>query len=383
MKIMISAGEASGDMHAASVAKEIKKICPKADIFGMGGAQMKAAGVRIIYDIENLGIIGIVEVLKHIPFFLRLRSFLKETMEKEKPDVLVCVDYPGLNMKLAEIARRLSIPVVYYIAPTIWAWQKGRAKKIVRDVKKVISIFPFEAEAYRRAGADVAYVGNPLIDTVKTTLSFEAALSYFGADISAKRILLMPGSRKNEVEGLLPVMLTAAQKIAGKADCEFFLPRASTIPREVLGDILQKYPDISVKITEDKVYDLMQICHACVASSGTATLETALMKLPTVLVYRLAPVTWFLAKHLVQVRYAGLPNLLLGKEVTPELLQDAVTAENIATVMIPWVTDNDAWEKKRKELDEVRRVLDAGGAVRNAAQWIIKTAGEAHGHEAK
>lgn len=383
MKIMISAGEASGDMHAASVVKEIKKICPKADVFGMGGAQMKVAGVRIIYDIENLGIIGIVEVIKHIPFFLHLRSFLKETMEKEKPDVLVCVDYPGFNMKLAEMARKLSIPVVYYIAPTIWAWQKGRAKKIVRDVKKVISIFPFEAAAYGKAGADVAYVGNPLIDTVKTTLSFEEALSYFGAHDSAKRILLMPGSRKNEVEGLLPVMLAAAQKIAGKADCEFFLPRASTIPREVLRDILQKYPDISVKITEDNVYDLMQICHACVASSGTATLETALMKLPTVLVYRLAPVTWFLAKHLVQVRYAGLPNLLLGKEVTPELLQDDVTAENIAAVMTPWVTDNDAWEKKRKELEEVRRVLDAGGAVRNAAQWIIKTAGEAHGHETK
>ena len=202
MKIMMSAGEASGDMHAAAVAAEIKKLYPGTDIFGMGGADMRRSGVRIIYDIENLGIIGLVEVIKHLPLFFKLRSFLKEAMLREKPDVLVCVDYPGFNMKLAHVAKELGIPVVYYIAPTIWAWNKGRAKNIVRDVEQVASIFPFEADAYRKAGAHVTFVGHPLADTVKPSMTKEAAMAYFHGDPNKKRILLMPGSRKNEVAGL-------------------------------------------------------------------------------------------------------------------------------------------------------------------------------------
>lgn len=379
MKIMISAGEASGDMHASAVIKEIKKIIPSADIFGMGGSQMQAAGARIIYDINNLGIIGIVEVVRHIPFFLKLKKYLKETMKKEKPDVLVCVDYPGFNMRLAKIARELSIPVVYYIAPTIWAWQKGRGAKIARDVKKVISIFPFEKEAYEKIGADVTYVGNPLIDTVKPSLSYADAMAYFHGDSKAKRILLMPGSRLNEIESLLPVMLKAARLLLQKMSCQFFLPKASTIPKEKLTDILEKYPDVPVNITNDKTYDLMQISTVCIASSGTATLETALMKLPTVLVYRLSPLTWFLAKRLVHVSYVGLPNILLGKEITPELLQNQVTAESIAYIVGKWITEEQLLEKNRKALEDVRRLLDIGGAVRQAAQIIIETAGDAHG----
>ena len=379
MKIMISAGEASGDMHASAVIKEIKKIIPSADIFGMGGSQMQAAGARIIYDINNLGIIGIVEVVRHIPFFLKLKKYLKETMKKEKPDVLVCVDYPGFNMRLAKIARELSIPVVYYIAPTIWAWQKGRGAKIARDVKKVISIFPFEKEAYEKIGADVTYVGNPLIDTVKPSLSYADAMAYFHGNSKAKRILLMPGSRLNEIESLLPVMLKAARLLLQKMSCQFFLPKSSTIPKEKLTDILEKYPDVPVNITNDKTYDLMQISNVCIASSGTATLETALMKLPTVLVYRLSPLTWFLAKRLVHVSYVGLPNILLGKEITPELLQNQVTAESIAHIVGKWITDEQLLEEKRKALEDVRRLLDIGGAVRQAAQIIIETAGDAHG----
>ena len=301
MKIMMSAGEASGDMHAGAVAAEIKKQMPDAEIFGMGGADMRRSGVRIIYDIENLGIIGVVEVIKHIPFFFRLRDFLKKAMTEEKPDVLVCVDYPGFNMKLAHTAKELGIPVVYYIAPTIWAWHRSRAKSIVRDVKRVASIFPFEARAYEEAGAPVTFVGHPLVDLVHPSMSFEEAMAHFGGKADKKRILLMPGSRKNEVSGLLPDMVKAAAELSKKADCQFFIPRASTIPMDFLQDILKKEPDVSFIVTEGNQYDLMQICDACIASSGTATLETALMELPTVLVYRLAPLTWKLANLLVHV----------------------------------------------------------------------------------
>ena len=197
MKIMFSAGEASGDMHAAAVAEMIKQKHPHIEMLGMGGNAMRRAGVRIVYDIEHLGIIGVVEIIKHLPFFFKLRKHLRDIIEKEKPDVFVCVDYPGFNMKLAHMVKQMGIPVVYYIAPTIWAWNKGRAKNIVRDVNTVASIFPFEAKAYEAAGAKVTFVGHPLIDTVHTSMSYEEACIYFNVNKEAKRILLMPGSRKN------------------------------------------------------------------------------------------------------------------------------------------------------------------------------------------
>ncbi len=380
MKIMMSAGEASGDMHAAAVAAEIKRIRPDAEIFGMGGELMKKSGVRIIYDIENLGIIGIVEILKHIPFFFHLRDMLRQAMIDEKPDVLVCVDYPGFNMKIAHVAKTLGIPVVYYIAPTIWAWNKGRAKNIVRDVAQVASIFPFEAKAYQEAGAHVTFVGHPLADTVKPSMSFDEAMEYFHGNKEARRILLMPGSRKNEVTGLFPLMLDAAENLSKKENCQFFIPRASTIPKEFLLSFIGNR-HISYEITEGHQYDLMQICDACAASSGTATLETALMELPTVLVYKLAPLTWFLANLLVHVKYAGLPNLLMGREVTPELLQDKATAGNVTEILQKWITDESARQENIREIKKVREALGSGGAVNRTAKLILETAGAANGEK--
>lgn len=381
MKIMISAGEASGDMHAGALAAEIKKEAPDTEIFGMGGPSMRRAGVEIIYDIENLGIIGVIEVIRHLPMFFRLRSFLKEQMIMRKPDVLVCVDYPGFNMKIAHAAKELGIPVVYYIAPTIWAWNRGRAKNIVRDVTQVASIFPFEAKAYEEAGAPVTFVGHPLADTVKPTMSYDEALSFFGADPDRKRVLLMPGSRKNEVSDLLPVMLEAAKVIHEKTKAEFFLPRAETISEEFLNSFLKQAPELDIHVTTEKQYDLMHICHMAIASSGTATLETALMELPTILVYRLARITWILAKLLVNIKYAGLPNILLGKEVTPELLQDAVSADNISHIALTWLTDEEARQKNIDDIRAVRQALGAGGAVARTSRLVLDTAGAVHGNK--
>lgn len=380
MKIMFSAGEASGDMHAAAVAAEIRRLRPEAELFGMGGSGMARAGVRIIYDIQNLGIIGVVEVIKHLPLFFRLRDLLRDAMIREKPDVLVCVDYPGFNMKIAHMAKEMGIPVVYYIAPTIWAWNKSRAKPIARDVAQVASIFPFEAEAYRKAGARVTFVGHPLADVVKPSMTKDEAMAYFHADPEAKRVLLMPGSRKNEVAGLLPVMLDAARQLHAEMPCQFFLPRAETIPQEMLDSYLDAAPELAVEVTEGNQYDLMQICHACVASSGTATLETALMELPTVLVYRLAAFTWFLAKRLVHVKYAGLPNLLLDREVTPELLQEEVRGDRISGILRAWLTDEAKRQKTIEELKEVRTALGSGGAVRRTAELVLRTAEGSNEH---
>ena len=374
MKIMFSAGEASGDTHGASVAKALLEKYPEAQLFGMGGDLMKQAGVDIIYDIQQLGFIGIVEIVKHLPTFFKLRSFLKEAMLREKPDVLVCIDYPGFNMKLAKVAKELHIPVVYYIAPTIWAWNKGRGKDIAKTVTKVASIFPFEAEAYREFGVDVEFVGNPLVDIVHSTMSVEESLAHFGAEATSRNILLMPGSRKQEVEGLLPTMLAAAERLyENHKDLKFFLPRAHTIPREDIDRILQGY-SVPVTVTEGHNYDLMQICTACIAASGTATLETALMNVPTVLIYKVASITYGIGKLLVNIDHIGLPNIMAKRRIIPELLQGDVTPENVERELANILDDDAVYAQMKADLAQVKIELGAPGAVQRVADVIASVA---------
>lgn len=370
MKIMFSAGEASGDTHGASVAKALKELDPTVDMLGMGGTLMEDAGVRIVYDIKNLGVIGLVEIIKSLPKFFKLRSYLKDIMLKEKPDVLVCIDYPGFNMKLAAVAHELGIPVLYYIAPTIWAWHSSRGKTIKKYVTKVASIFPFEAEAYRKYHCDVDFVGHPLLDIVQPTMSVEEAMTYFKARPEAKRVLLMPGSRKQEILSLLDVMLESGEQLLhSHEDVQFFLPRAHTIDRSELEAFIEER-NVPVTITEDHTYDLMQICDLCLAASGTATLETALMELPTILLYKVSPITYGIAKLVVNIPNVGLPNIVANKEVIPELLQGDVSAENIVNVALPLLDDLKENQNMRDELRRVKAKLGEPGAVKRVAQLI-------------
>ena len=370
MKIMFSAGEASGDTHGASVAKALREIYPSVEMFGMGGNLMDEAGVRIVYDIKNLGVIGLVEIVKSLPKFFKLRTYLKRIMMKERPDVLVCIDYPGFNMKLAEVAHQLGIPVLYYIAPTIWAWHSSRGKTIKKYVTKVASIFPFEAEAYGKYNCDVEFVGHPLVDIVHPTMSVDESMTYFNARAEAKRVLLMPGSRKQEVLSLLDVMLESGEKLLqSHEDVQFFLPRAHTIDRSELETFI-KERRVSVTITEDHTYDLMQICDVCLAASGTATLETAMMELPTILLYKVSPITYGIGKMVVNLSHVGLPNIIAGKEVIPELLQSDVSADNIVEHMLPLLDDLKENEHMRQELRTVRDKLGEPGAVKRVAELI-------------
>lgn len=370
MKIMFSAGEASGDTHGASVAKALREVYPSVEMFGMGGNLMDEAGVRIVYDIKNLGVIGLVEIVKSLPKFFKLRTYLKRIMMKERPDVLVCIDYPGFNMKLAEVAHQLGIPVLYYIAPTIWAWHSSRGKTIKKYVTKVASIFPFEAEAYSKYNCDVEFVGHPLVDIVRPTMSVDESMTYFNARAEAKRVLLMPGSRKQEVLSLLDVMLESGEKLLqSHEDVQFFLPRAHTIDRFELETFI-KERRVPVTITEDHTYDLMQICDVCLAASGTATLETAMMELPTILLYKVSPITYGIGKMVVNLSHVGLPNIIAGKEVIPELLQSDVSADNIVEHMLPLLDDLKENEHMRQELRTVRDKLGEPGAVKRVAELI-------------
>ena len=373
-KVMISVGEASGDLHGASIAKALKELDPDIQMFGMGGQAMRKAGVDIAHDIADLGIIGFVEVVKNLPRFFRLRDELVALMQREKPDVLLVIDYPDFNMRLAPKARALGIPVVSYIPPSAWAWRKGRAKSVAKLVDKIAAIFPFEAEVYRNAGANVEFVGHPLIDIIKPTMDKTAAYEFFQLDSQHSIILLLPGSRKAEIENLLPVMLKSAEKIMQlDPNCQFVLPVASTISREMLHNMIKQYK-VKVKLTAEHTYDLMTIADSAIAASGTVTLEAAILGLPVVVIYKMAALTYFIGRLLVKIPNISLPNIVAGKRIIPELLQYEVNADNIAREAIALLPSTAAGKQAREGLRQVKQRLGAGGAVKRTAQVVLDAA---------
>jgi lipid-A-disaccharide synthase len=368
---MISVGEASGDLHGASIAAELKKIKPNIKMFGMGGKAMREAGVELSHDFADLDVMGFVEVIKNLPRFFRLRDELVEIMKKERPDVLLIIDYPDFNIRLAKCAKELGIPILSYIPPSAWAWRKGRAKSVAKLVDKIASIFPFEAEVYRAAGADVTFVGHPLLDIVKPSMTKEESYQFFAAQTDQPIILLLPGSRKQEISSLLPIMLESAEKILQETpNCQFFLPAASTISREMLQEILNNYK-VKVHLTSGNIYDLMNIADTAIAASGTVTLEAAILGLPVVVVYKMSAVTYFIGKLLVKIPNISLPNIVMEERMIPELLQDEVKAENIAKETMRLLKTHPHAKEVHKKLLVMKEKLGSEGAVKRVAEEVL------------
>ncbi len=374
-KILISAGEASGDIHAAAVTAAIKKIDPQAEVFGMGGDALRQAGGEVLFDIKDHGVMGFVEVLRKLPDLFKLRSDFGKVMDERKPDCLITVDYPGFNMKLAKLAHDKGIPVVSYIAPSAWAWHKSRAKKVAKIVNKVACIFPFEYDVYKEAGADVVFVGHPLVDIVKSSMSVEEAEAFAGKQAGRKLILLMPGSRLMEIEKMLPTLLASAKLIQKELpEVDFVMPRAGTIPLKMLEDKI-KASGVRVKITEGNNYDLFIVADLALATSGTVTLEAALCGLGSVIVYRTSPLTYFIAKMVVNIPDIGLPNIVAGKHILPELLQNDFTPEKVAQEAMALLAPERNAQMK-KDLEYVKERLGQPGAVGRVAELVLQFAGE-------
>ncbi len=368
-KIMMVAGEASGDLHCARLAAKIKELCPSAVFFGMGGELMAQAGVQLEYNISDSAVIGITEVLGKLPLLFSRLKGLKRLIDHQKPDVIVLVDFPDFNMRLLPFAHRRRIPVVYYIPPKAWAWRKRRAGKVAKYTSVVASIFPFAADFYRNAGANVRYVGHPLLDFAGASLSKTEACKEFCLDIGKPIVGLMPGSRKKEIESLLPIILESVQLIKAEIpDCQFILPVAHTIPRDMI-------PDLSAFVAVvdgSQVYDVMNVCDLMILASGTATLEAAYMLAPMIVIYKVSMISWVVIKTLVNVKSSTLPNIIAGRMIVPELLQDEAEPCAVSQIAIRMMQNPQELMDQKAELQKVRERLGQPGAVERTARSVLQ-----------
>ena len=380
-KIMFSAGEVSGDLHGARLAEAIKKQQPDVDLFGFGGAQMAAAGVRLSADMADYSVMGFWQVFQNLRRLFRLRDFLTGVMKRERPDLLVLIDYPDFNWRLAKRAKRLGIPVLSYIPPSAWAWRKGRAKSCARLADEFLAIFPFETKVYEAAGANISFIGNPLVDTVHPSLAPAAAREFFGLCPEDRPVLLLPGSRKQEIQLLLPVMLAAAKRLQHDyPTAVFFLPVAQGLDRQPM-ERLAAAAGVAVRFTTEHTYDLMGCCELAIATSGTVVLEAALMGLPCIVLYRLSPISYCIGKLLVDVKYFSLPNILADAPIQPELLQAAVNPERIEAEARRFLEDAGYASSVRVRLKAACGLLGRPDAAGRAAAHILAAA--ARGHQKK
>ena len=372
-RILISAGEASGDLYAGAVTRGIKQLNPEAEVFGMGGDCLREAGGEVLFDIKDHSLMGFVEVLKKLPDVWKLRNAFIDLMEKRKPDVLLTIDYPGFNMRLAKLAKERGINVVYFIAPQVWAWRPGRAADVAKVTDKIACIFPFECDFYKSYGADIEFIGHPLVDTVKPSLSRKEAEELAGKRTGHPLILLMPGSREMEIQRLLPVMLDAVKILKQKRpELDFAIPRAATIAKEILEDSVRQ-AGLNIRLIEGHNYDVMSVADLAIVTSGTVTLEAAMCGLGCEILYKSSPVSFWIAKRVVKIPNIGLPNIVAGRQIEPELLQDDCTPENIAATALKML-EPERFAQLQRDLQEVKEKLGEPGAVKRVSELVLRMA---------
>ncbi|WP_430009656.1 lipid-A-disaccharide synthase [Methylophaga lonarensis] len=370
--VFIVAGEASGEAHSARVAQALKQIQPTIHLSGVGGEKMRQAGVDVVYDFAELAVMGLVEVIKSYPRIKQVFNGVVDRLAREKPDLLVLVDYPGFNLKLAKQAKKLGIPVLYYISPKIWAWRLGRIKQIKRDVDHMAVLFPFEQTLYQSAEVPVTCVGHPLVDAVKNDLSVEQAREKLGINSQRRIIGLFPGSRHSEISRLLPVMLEAAERIQNRHfDLDILLPVAPGIDVGELQALVNQ-SNLPVTLIEDNFYEVIKSCDAIIAASGTVTLEIALHGVPHFICYRVAPLSYRILKHLVKIPYVGLCNIVTERNAVTELLQDEVTAVRLEQQLTDLLTHPHAKSRAEQLRQEVLTALGPAGGADNTAKLIIQ-----------
>lgn len=369
---MIVAGEVSGDMYGARVVEEAHRIDSTVRFFGIGGEKMRSAGVETYVDTKEMAVVGLFEILSHFGTIYRAFRLMESLLTSEKPDLLILIDYPGFNIRLAKAAKKAGVKILYYITPQVWAWHTSRVKKIAHLVDHAAVIFPFEVPFFANEGLPVTFVGHPLLEMAKASMTAEDARREFLLDPHKRTIGLFPGSRRSEINLLLPVMLDSAKLLAEKyPDLQFIIPVAPSVDRAVV-DAMILESGLKVSLVSGKSYDVMQVCNAIIAASGTVTMEIALFGVPMVIIYKANPITFAIGIRLIKVEHIGICNIVAGERVVPELLQNEAEPEKITANLSRYLDDQMYANNVREKLLRVKESLGEPGAPRRVAEIVFK-----------
>ena len=367
-RLMVIAGEASGDLHGAAVVAELHQIDPQIELFGVGGDRMRQAGVDLLFHVDELAYIGFVEVVRHYGFFRRVFSRLREQLQARQPDGVILIDYPGFNLRFAKAAKNLGFRVFYYIAPQVWAWGQGRAHKMADSIDRLAVLFDFEVDFFSRYGLDTVFVGHPLVDQLRIPPR-EDFYRRFGLCPDQPLLALLPGSRNQEISHLLPPLLeTAARLQARHPELQVAVALADTVTEERLRMISGK--PIQATLIKSATYELLQHATAAIVASGTATLETACFLVPFILVYRVSPMTFWLGKRLVKIPHIGLVNVVAQEKIVDEFLQNDVHPDRLTEPTESLLFDEKRRAAMKAELNKVKNRLGQPGASRRTADHI-------------
>jgi len=377
---MLVAGEASGDKHGAHLVEALRSMRPhdEFEFFGAGGDEMRAAGVETLVDAREVAIMGVMEVAAAMRKFLRAFRLLRDAASERKPDAVVLIDWPEFNLRLAKRLKRDGQRVVYYISPQVWAWRSYRVNQIRRDIEKMLVILPFEKDYYAGRGVQVEYVGHPLLDSVRVTAGNEEFCAGHNFDSSKPLIALLPGSRRKELAYILPPMVAAARRVSAvRPEVQFVLPLAPTLARAEAEQIIAEAGGaVALRVIEDDTYNAIAASALAVVASGTATLETAIIGTPLIVVYKASQLNWRLFRPLINVPFVGMPNLIAGREIAPELLQASLNADSLADQITALLSDERSLGQARADLAEVRERLGEARASERAAQSILNLIGK-------
>lgn len=371
-RLFLVAGEASGDMQGGLLAEALRARDPGVRLDGIGGEAMERAGVDLFRRSDEMGVTGIFEVLAHLPRLIRLLDAVAQRIVDLRPDAAILIDYPDFNLRLAERLHRRGIKVIYYISPQVWAWRGGRIETIRRTVRRMIVLFPFEEALYRKAGVPVTYVGHPLVDRVRPARPRDEVRSSLGLREGERLILLMPGSRRSEIARIAPVLDEARRRLAVRSDLRWVLALAPNLRAGDLPESMGSDPELQVR--SDETYDLLAAGDLAVVASGTATLEGAILGTPMVVVYRMHPVSWAVARRLVRVEHVAMANLLAGKRIVPELLQGDANPARLAQEILRLIDDETLLRETRAALLRAAAALGGGGAALRAADAVLEAA---------
>jgi lipid-A-disaccharide synthase len=377
-KVMLSCGEPSGDLYAGALTTEIRRLEPDADVFGLGGERLAAAGGRLVADYGGLAVTGLAEALPALPRYWATYRRLVAVARAERPNVLVVIDYPDFNFRLGAAVAAIGIPVVYYISPQVWAWRRGRLRTMKRFVTRALVIFPFEEALYREADLPVAFVGHPLLDLVTPTRGRDTFRREHRLDPEAPTVAILPGSRANELRMILPGLVGAAERIAQRLPLvQFVVARAPNLP-DALFEPLARLARVTSRapcIVESQTDDALVAADVVLTASGTATIQTALHERPMVVVYRLSPLTYWIGRRFVRVNAFGMVNLVAERKIVPEFLQESFTPDAVAGEAVRFLTDASHAAQTRAELRAVRERLGGPGASRRAAEQVLDVTG--------